>query len=225
MWLASQWTLRAGHEWRGGEDRFYRELLDGSRAANRLGWQRTVGTATGRPYGFSRMQVRKRAPALCRECALRDACPIEDFPHVRPGRPVDDPPPALGADPDPEGTAGPAAQVVEGEPQAVWLTAESLGDEDPALAARPGLPAVFVFDEPFLRRLRFSAKRLVFLTRRCGPSPSIRGPGSRARTPAPPSPTPRGGAACACAERRPPDPISPLPCAVPAGPSEGCRSG
>jgi deoxyribodipyrimidine photo-lyase len=47
---------------------------------------------------------------------------------------------------------------------AVWLTAESLGDDDPALAAHPDTPAVFVFDEPLLARLRLSAKRLVFLT-------------------------------------------------------------
>ena len=45
----------------------------------------------------------------------------------------------------------------------MWLTAESLGDADPALAAHPGLPAVFVFDEPLLRRLALSGKRLVFL--------------------------------------------------------------
>jgi deoxyribodipyrimidine photo-lyase len=47
---------------------------------------------------------------------------------------------------------------------AVWLTAESLGDDDPALVAHPGTPVVFVFDEPLLRRLRLSGKRLVFLT-------------------------------------------------------------
>ena len=45
----------------------------------------------------------------------------------------------------------------------VWLTAESLGDDDPALAANPELPVVFVFDEPLLDRLRLSGKRLVFL--------------------------------------------------------------
>jgi deoxyribodipyrimidine photo-lyase len=48
----------------------------------------------------------------------------------------------------------------------VWLTAESLGDDDPALAAHPELPAVFVFDEPLLRQLRLASKRLVFLTER-----------------------------------------------------------
>ena len=59
--------------------------------------------------------------------------------------------------------AGPEASLHEGEPPAVWLTAESLDDGDPALAAHPDLPVVFVFDEPLLRSLRLSGKRLVFL--------------------------------------------------------------
>ena len=46
----------------------------------------------------------------------------------------------------------------------VWLTAESLGDDDPALWAHPDLPAVFVWELPILQRLRLSAKRLVFLS-------------------------------------------------------------
>jgi deoxyribodipyrimidine photo-lyase len=163
MWMSSQWTVRAGAEWTEGEDRFFTHLLDGSRAANRLGWQWTIGSGTGKPYGFSRWQVQKRAPQLCGRCALRDACPIEDWPD-----PVDErgpePEPLLRADPDPEATGGPREPVGTGEPDAVWLTAESLGDADPALDAHPDLPVVFVFDEPLLRRLALSGKRLVFLT-------------------------------------------------------------
>jgi deoxyribodipyrimidine photo-lyase len=45
----------------------------------------------------------------------------------------------------------------------VWITAESMGGNDPAVAAHPDLPVVFVFDEPLLTRLRLSAPRLVFL--------------------------------------------------------------
>jgi len=162
MWLASHWSVRAGADWRRGEDAFFRELLDGSRAANRLGWQWTIGAGTGRAYGFSRWQVEKRAPGLCQECRLRDACPIGDWPG---DPPLDRVPatPLLGRDPDPERTAGPREIARAGEAELVWLTAESLGDADPALAAHPGLPAVFVFDEPLLRRLALSGKRLVFL--------------------------------------------------------------
>ena len=50
----------------------------------------------------------------------------------------------------------------------MWLTAESLGDADPALAAHPDLPAVFVWDAPMLARLRVSGERLVFLAETLG---------------------------------------------------------
>jgi deoxyribodipyrimidine photo-lyase len=163
MWLASQWSVRAGAEWRDGEDRFFTHLLDGSRAANRLGWQWAVGTATGKPYGFSRWQVEKRAPGLCAGCGLRAACPIQDWPDGPEPRRCD-PDPRLRSDPDPGSTAGPEQPERSGEPEVVWLTAESLGDDDPALSAHVDLPAVFTFDAPLLGRLRLSAKRLVFLT-------------------------------------------------------------
>ena len=165
MWLSSQWTVRAGAEWTEGEDRFFAHLLDGSRAANRLGWQWTVGAGTGKPYGFSRWQVRKRAPSLCAGCALADRCPIEHWPDDSAPAPAPERDPRLRHDPDPEATGGPRSPTVGAgaRPDAVWLTAESLGDGDPALAAHPGLPAVFVFDEPLLARLRLSGKRLVFL--------------------------------------------------------------
>jgi len=163
MWLASQWTVRAGGEWAAGEDRFFAHLLDGSRAANRLGWQWVVGAGTGKPYGFSRSQVRKRAPGLCESCARNPDCPIAGWPASGRGATVD-PVPGVRSDADPRATAGPPAAEAAGRaPEAVWLTAESLGDRDPALACHPGLPAVFVFDEPLLRRLRLSAKRLCFL--------------------------------------------------------------
>ena len=165
MWLASQWTVRHGLDWRGGEDRFFTQLLDGSRAANRLGWQWTIGAGTGKPYGFSRWQVEKRAPELCEGCAHRDACPVEEWPAERELRPVEGDR-RLQGDPEPDVTAGPLVVEASGAPDAVWLTAESLGDDDPALAAHPELPVVFVFDEPLLRQLRLASKRLVFLTDR-----------------------------------------------------------
>jgi len=162
MWLASQWTVRGGRDWRQGEDRFFTHLLDGSRAANRVGWQWTVGTGTGKPYEFSRWQVRKRAPGLCGTCALRHACPVEDWPDAQPG-PTVAPPERLRHDRDPATTAGPSTARISGDPDAVWLTFESLGDADPALSALSALPAVVVFDVPLLARLRLSGKRLVFL--------------------------------------------------------------
>ena len=165
MWLASQWSVRHGADWREGERHFFTHLLDGSRAANRLGWQWTIGSGTAKTYGFSQHQVRRRAPGLCGTCPHQHSCPIRDWP--------DDPPhvaveadPRLRSDPDVEQTAGPEQAQLRSTPDAIWLTAESLGDDDSALAAHPGLPAVFVFDEPLLARLRLSSKRLVFLTDR-----------------------------------------------------------
>ncbi|MDO9408273.1 FAD-binding domain-containing protein [Patulibacter sp.] len=162
MWLSSQWTVRGGRDWREGEDRFFRHLLDGSRAANRLGWQWTVGAGTGRPYGFARWQVEKRAPELCGGCELRHRCPIQEFPDAPSGPSVESPA-VLRADPDPDRTGGPEAVQTDRPPEAVWLTAESLGSRDPAMQARPELPAVFVFDHARLARWRLSGKRLVFL--------------------------------------------------------------
>jgi deoxyribodipyrimidine photo-lyase len=69
----------------------------------------------------------------------------------------------LYGDDDLAATAGPTEPVRTGHPEIVWITAESPGDADPALAAHPDLPALFVFDEALLSRLRLSAKRLIFL--------------------------------------------------------------
>ncbi len=163
MWLASQWTVRAGADWRRGEEIFFRHLLDGSRAANLLGWQWTVGAATGRPYGFSRWQVEKRAPGLCRRCVLERRCPIQDRVAEREMAAVgvDE---RMRGDSDPDRTAGPRQVESLRRPDVVWLTAESLGLSDPALSAHPELPVVFVFDRRLLKRWRLSAKRLIFLT-------------------------------------------------------------
>ena len=158
MWLSSQHGVRAGQDWLEGAEEMYRHLLDGSPAANLLGWQWTVGTATGRPYGFSRWQVERRAPQLCRACPLSRACPIEDWPTAETGPAMSSPRLSGGAT-----DAGPTQVEVVSQPQAVWLTAESLGASDPALQAHPELPAIFVLDEPLLAQLRLSGKRLVFL--------------------------------------------------------------
>ena len=163
MWLASHWAVREGLAWQTGEDAFFQHLLDGSRAANRLGWQWTTGFGSSKAYGFSRWQVEKRAPGLCDSCVLKDRCPIQDWP--------DDPEFVAGERPQdlrgaaaPPRRAGSTEAVRRGAPDAVWLTAESLGESDPALAAHPDLPVVFVFDEPLLRTLGLASKRLVFLT-------------------------------------------------------------
>ena len=162
MWLASQYTVRSGAGWMAGQEYFHRHLLDGSRAANLLGWQWTVGAGTGKPYGFARWQVEKRAPQLCVACPLNRNCPIQNFPADKVARPIAAPDPRLIRDDDLATTRGPATVVEHSTAHSVVLTVESLGDEDPALVAHPQLPVVFIFDEPALDKLRLSSKRLVF---------------------------------------------------------------
>ena len=162
MWFASHWSVRHGYGWRDGEDFFFRHLLDGSRAANRLGWQWTVGAGTGKAYGFARAQVERRAPGLCGSCTLRKACPIQSYPDDPELQRVSAPDGVLG-DMDPSATAGPGKAASTASVERVWLTAESLGDDDPAMSDHPDVPVTFVFDEALLRQLRLTGKRLVFL--------------------------------------------------------------
>lgn len=161
MWLASSWTVRNGKGWHHGQELMYRELIDGSRAANLLGWQWTVGAGTGKPYGFSRWQVEKRSPGTCAKCKFKSACPIEEFPEESA---LDAVPrePLLDFDPDLVNTAGPLKPEIIRTPDYVLLTIDSLGDADPALAGNPELPALFVFNEKALAKLQLSSRRIGF---------------------------------------------------------------
>ncbi len=184
-WLAHQWVRR--HDPDIGADLFRRHLLDGTQARNRLDWLAASARA-GDPTALSRWQIERLAPGLCADCELVAACPLDhEIPPLtgHPVGPATTPPPATHlvtaaatatiSSYGPSGQRGvhPAAHLGpasvsrtlgDPEPEAVWLTAESLGDADPALAAHPDLPAVFVFDEPLLARLRLSPKRLAFFT-------------------------------------------------------------
>lgn len=161
MWLASHWTVRNEKGWLHGQERMFRELLDGSRAANLIGWQWTVGAGTGKPYGFARWQVEKRAPGLCFKCPLKKSCPIQEFPEEITPLQLDKDP-LLDHDPDLAKTTGPTSAVTTDAPRSVLLTIDSLGDADPALAAHPDLPAHFVFNREALSTLALSAKRIAF---------------------------------------------------------------
>jgi deoxyribodipyrimidine photo-lyase len=161
MWMASHWTVRNDKGWLHGQERMHRELLDGSRAANLLGWQWTVGAGTGKPYGFARWQVEKRAPGLCFKCPLKKSCPIQNFPDEISPRQLDKDP-LLDNDPDIARTTGPITPIKNTAPQFVLLTIDSLGDADPALVAHPDLPAVFIFNQPALEKLQLSARRIAF---------------------------------------------------------------
>lgn len=161
MWMASHWTVRNDKGWIHGQERMHRELIDGSRAANLLGWQWTVGAGTGKPYGFARWQVEKRAPGTCFKCALKKNCPIQEFPdEISPHQLSKDP--LLDNDPDLSRTTGPTTPVINDQAKFVLLTIDSLGDNDAALAANPDLPVIFIFNEAALKKLQLSARRIAF---------------------------------------------------------------
>jgi len=161
MWLASHWTVRNDMGLLHGQERMYQNLLDGSRAANLLGWQWTVGAGTGKPYGFASWQVEKRAPGLCFKCPLKKNCPIQNFPdEISP--PKLEKEPLLDNDSDTTQTAGPLTPQINATPKYVLLTIDSLGDNDPALTAHPDLSVVFIFNEPALAKLQLSSKRIAF---------------------------------------------------------------
>ncbi len=160
MWLSSDWAIRNGLRWQDGDDAFFTHLLDGSRAANRLGWQWTTGVGSSKHYGFSRWQVEKRAPELCARCTLRHDCPIQEWPDDPTFLSVERPQRVRAGSGE---SVGPSQVEGDRDPDVVWLTAESLGEDDPALAAHLDLPVVFTFDSALLDRLQLSAKRLVFL--------------------------------------------------------------
>lgn len=161
MWLASHWTVRNNKGWLHGQERMHRELIDGSRAANLLGWQWTVGAGTGKPYGFAKWQVDKRAPGICTKCPLKSNCPIENFPDEIFPRQLDRNP-LLDSDPNPIKTAGPLEPIKLRKAEFVLLTIDSLGDADAALASNPELPAVFVFNKAALQKLQLSSRRIGF---------------------------------------------------------------
>ena len=135
-----------------GEDRLYRQLLDGSRAANRLGWQWTIGAGSGKPYGFSRWQVEKRAPGLCERCPLQRACPIEQWPDAADAGGRREPP--MPADL----RGGPTDRRTDDGGGTTGAAGRRVADRRVARRrrTRPGsrtrtCPRVFVFDEPLLR--------------------------------------------------------------------------
>ena len=161
MWLASHWNIRNEIGWPAGQERMYQNLIDGSRAANLLGWQWTVGAGTGKPYGFARWQVEKRAPGICSTCNLKNNCPIQEFPEEKSPKQLERNF-LLDYDPNLSQTSGPLTPVLNAKPEYVLLTIDSLGDDDPALKANPNLPVIFIFNENALRKLQLSSRRIGF---------------------------------------------------------------
>ena len=160
MWYASHNSLRNGQNWNKIEDYMFKHLIDGSRFANRLGWQWVMGSQTGKPYGFSKFQVEKRAPELCNSCELKNNCPIQEWPQTSITEKLE-----INIDLHNERIFGPqfTKENEKSKPSFVWITGESLGDNDPAASFYNELPIVFIFDINLLNKLQLSTKRINFL--------------------------------------------------------------
>jgi len=160
MWFASHNSLRVGNDWNKYEDYMFQHLIDGSRFANRLGWQWVMGSQTGKPYGFSKFQVEKRAPQLCNICELKHNCPIQEWPQTIISEKIN-----TEFKIEEQKVFGPK-EIKENNstpPSFVWITGESIGDSDPAMSYYHELPVIFIFDKELLRKLQLSTKRINFL--------------------------------------------------------------
>ena len=160
MWYASHNSLRVGNDWNQYEDYMFQHLLDGSRFANRLGWHWVMGSQTGKPYGFSKFQVEKRAPQLCNNCELKYDCPIQEWPQTNISKKLSN-----DFKVDEEKVFGPKniRENNSTKPSFVWITGESIGDNDPAMIHYHELPVIFIFDIELLSKLQLSTKRINFL--------------------------------------------------------------
>ena len=159
MWFASHFSIRDSGDWNNYENYMFKHLVDGSRFANRLGWHWVMGSQTGKVYGFSKFQVQKRAKKLCDECDLNFNCPINDWPES-----IEITKKNIDVVTDVYKNFGPQEIKTNNKnPDFVWITAESLGDDDPSMKYFSNLPVVFIFDKKLLNSLKISTKRINFL--------------------------------------------------------------
>lgn len=159
MWYSSHKAFRSEKEWNHYEDFMFKHLVDGSRFANRLGWQWVMGNQTGKLYGFAQSQVKNRAKTLCEECSLQYKCPITTWPDENKFEVVEQ-----VIDFEIKTKFGPQDIISTGiNPEVVWLTGESLGDDDAAMKSNPNLPVLFIFDSVLLKHIQISTKRINFL--------------------------------------------------------------
>jgi deoxyribodipyrimidine photo-lyase len=157
-WLRVRW--QAGARW------FLEHLLDGDPASNNLSWQWGASTFSNKPYFFNRENLERFTNgSLCAQCALRTRCPLEGtyealetrlFPKLHQIQPAAAPVPVR---------AQPivAAKPNVGSKPLLWIHTDSLNPEAALLRQHPLAPAVFVWDEAWLRAEKISSKRVVFL--------------------------------------------------------------
>jgi deoxyribodipyrimidine photo-lyase len=79
MWVAAYLQHWRMVDWRDGATLFYRHLLDGDPASNKLSWQWVGSTFSHKPYIFNRRNVERfSGGAFCARCPLAaDDCPFD----------------------------------------------------------------------------------------------------------------------------------------------------
>jgi deoxyribodipyrimidine photo-lyase len=79
MWVAAYLQHWRMVDWRDGATLFYRHLLDGDPASNKLSWQWVGSTFSHKPYIFNRRNVERfSGGAFCARCPLAaDGCPFD----------------------------------------------------------------------------------------------------------------------------------------------------
>lgn len=173
MWFAAYVVHFRNVRWQAGASFFLRLLLDGDPASNNLSWQWIASTFSHKPYVFNRANLQRYTnDAYCAKCPLRErGCPfatsyeqLDDrlFPAgQRKAEDFERPDLHTGPDPAPAPFAASSETIV-------WQHEESLSPHDPARAAAPGAPALFVWDERARERDPWTPLRVRFVDETLG---------------------------------------------------------
>lgn len=172
MWMAAYLVHWRHIRWQAGARWFLEHLLDGDPASNNLSWQWVASTFSNKPYFFNRENLERYTNSVyCRNCPSKNACPFDssyEQLEVELFRSVDSSTQnAMPSPPIPmqRPSAADAQAIKPGglsEPL-VWIHTDALNPKSPILAQNPSAPAVFIWDETWLRDAHISSKRTDFL--------------------------------------------------------------
>ncbi|MGL4744335.1 MAG: FAD-binding domain-containing protein, partial [Dermatophilaceae bacterium] len=171
-WLASYLVHHRQVAWQAGARWFLTHLLDGDSASNNLSWQWVSSTFGSKPYLWNRANLRKYAgDRYCGTCPVRDSgCPFAASyetlgRRLFPGGQVAAGIAGVDADRLTRVPNPPARQPTGLRPDdtVVWVHGDRLSPTNEALAANPGRPAAFVWDEDLWNDPGFSPLRAGFI--------------------------------------------------------------
>ena len=168
MWLAAYLVHWRRVAWPAGAEWFLYHLLDGDPASNNLSWQWVAGTFSNKPYIFNRENLERHTDGVyCRRCPLRGRCDFEGSYEDLGARLFADAGSTAGGarstDLDGPTPNAPLPRPAGVGPAIVWVHADDLNPAGPSLAANPGAPALFVWDEPALVASPWGPGRITFI--------------------------------------------------------------